>query len=67
MLDQEDFSAERAAYASPFKIGEIVAHPVFGEGVIIAANKDYTSFDVQFDSGAIRTLRAGFIQLVDLP
>ena len=67
VLDQEDFSAERAAYASPFKIGEIVAHPVFGEGVIIAANKDYTSFDVQFDSGAIRTLRAAFIKPADLP
>jgi len=67
VLDQEDFSAERAAYASPFKVGDIVTHPVFGEGVIVAANKDYTSFDVQFDSGAIRTLRAGFISLADLP
>ena len=67
VLDQEDFSAERAAYASPFKIGEIVVHPVFGEGVIIAANKEYTSFDVQFDSGSIRTLRAAFIKPADLP
>jgi len=48
-------------------VGDIVTHPVFGEGVIVAANKDYTSFDVQFDSGAIRTLRAAFISLADLP
>ena len=67
VLDQEDFSAERAAYASPFHVGDIVKHAVFGEGVIVSANKDFTSFDVQFDSGAIRTLRAGFIQLADLP
>jgi DNA helicase-2/ATP-dependent DNA helicase PcrA len=67
VLDQEDFSAERAAYASPFHVGDIVRHAVFGEGVIVSANKDFTSFDVQFDSGAIRTLRAGFIQLADLP
>ena len=67
VLDQEDFSAERAAYQSPFHVGDIVRHAVFGEGVIVSANKDFTSFDVQFDSGAIRTLRAGFIQLADLP
>ncbi len=67
VLDQENFSAERAAYQSPFHVGDIVRHAVFGEGVIVSANKDFTSFDVQFDSGAIRTLRAGFIQLADLP
>ena len=67
VLDQEDFGAERAAYASPFKVGDLVTHPVFGEGVIVAANKDYTSFDVRFDSGAIRTLRAGFLSQADLP
>ncbi len=67
VLDQEDFSAERAAYASPFHVGDIVRHAVFGEGVIVSANKDFTSFDVQFDSGAIRTLRASFITLADLP
>ena len=67
VLDQEDFSAERAAYQSPFHVGDIVTHAVFGEGVIVAANKDFTSFDVQFDSGAIRTLRASFLSLADLP
>ncbi|MBQ9701783.1 MAG: ATP-binding domain-containing protein, partial [Bacteroidales bacterium] len=67
VLDQEDFSAERAAYASPFHVGDTVTHPVFGEGVIVGANKDYTSFDVQFDSGAIRTLRSGFLSQADLP
>lgn len=67
VLDQENFDQDRAEYNSPFKVGELVKHPVFGEGVIVAANKDYTSFDVQFDSGAIRTLRAGFIILSDLP
>ena len=67
VLDQENFDQDRAEYNSPFKVGELVKHPVFGEGVIVAANKDYTSFDVQFDSGAIRTLRAGFISLSDLP
>ena len=66
-MDQENFDQDRAEYNSPFKVGELVKHPVFGEGVIVAANKDYTSFDVQFDSGAIRTLRAGFISLSDLP
>ena len=67
VLDEESFDAERAAWESPFHVGDIVTHPVFGEGVVIAANKDCTSFDVQFDSGAIRTLRAAFIKLADLP
>ena len=66
-LDEMDFEGERAVYESPFKVGDIVTHPVFGEGVILSANKDCTSFDVQFDSGAIRTLRAAFIHLADLP
>ena len=67
VLDEESFEAERAAYQSPFQLGDAVCHPVFGEGVIVAANKDFTSFDVQFDSGAVRTLRAGFIRPADLP
>jgi DNA helicase-2/ATP-dependent DNA helicase PcrA len=66
-IDSIDFSADRAELQSPFHVGAPVTHPVFGEGVIVSANKDFTSFDVQFDSGAIRTLRAGFIQLADLP
>ena len=64
----EDFEAERADYnSSPFQLGDTVTHPVFGEGRIVGANKDYTSFDVQFDNGALRTLRAGFFRQSDLP
>ena len=63
----DDFEAERADYhASPFKMGDLVTHPVFGEGCIVGANKDHTSFDVQFDNGALRTLRAGFLKPSDL-
>ena len=63
----DDFGAERADYLSPFKAGEVVRHPVFGEGVVLAGNKDGTSFDVRFDSGAVRTLRAAFLKQADLP
>jgi DNA helicase-2/ATP-dependent DNA helicase PcrA len=57
----EDFEAERSEYQSPFKVGDIVRHPVFGEGVILSANRDFTSFEVRFDNGSTRTLRAGFL------
>lgn len=68
VLDQEDFfREERDEYNSPFKEGDLVTHPVFGEGRIVGANKDFTSFDVQFDNGVLRTLRAGFLQQSDLP
>ena len=68
VLDQEDyFESERAEYNSPFRVGDTVTHPVFGEGVILSANKDYSSFEVQFDSGTTRTLRAGFLKQADLP
>ncbi len=67
VLDQEDFTAERASYQSPFQVGDTVTHPVFGEGVIVGANRDFTSFEVKFDSGAVRTLRAGFLSQADLP
>ena len=64
----EDFEQERANYNdSPFQLGDTVTHPVFGEGKIVGANKDYTSFDVQFDNGVLRTLRAGFLKQSDLP
>ena len=64
----EDFEAERASYNdSPFQLGDTVTHPVFGEGKIVGANKDYTSFDVEFDNGALRTLRAAFLKQSDLP
>ena len=67
VLDEESFEGERAAYNSPFRPGDTVTHPVFGEGRIVAANKDYSSFDVEFDSGAVRTLRAAFLKQADLP
>ena len=68
VLDQEDyFESERAEYHSPFKVGDIVRHPVFGEGRIVSANKDFSSFEVQFDNGSTRTLRAGFLSQADLP
>ena len=35
--------------------------------VVAGANKDYTSFEVEFDSGSTRTLRAGFLKQSDLP
>ena len=64
----EDFEDERADYnSSPFHLGDTVTHPVFGEGRIVGANKDYTSFEVEFDSGSTRTLRAGFLKQSDLP
>ncbi len=64
----EDFEDERADYNdSPFHLGDTVIHPVFGEGRIVGANKDYTSFEVEFDTGSTRTLRAGFLRQSDLP
>jgi len=64
---EDDFEEERASYSSPFQLGDLVTHPLFGEGRIVGANKDFTSFDVQFGNGALRTLRAGFLKQVDLP
>lgn len=63
----DDFEEERAAYESPFHIGDTVLHPVFGEGVILSASKDYASFIIEFSSGATRTVRAPFLKLQDLP
>ena len=63
----DDFEEERAAYESPFHIGDTVLHPVFGEGVILSASKDYASFTIEFTSGATRTVRAPFLKLQDLP
>ena len=61
-----DFEEERAEYNSPFKVGDSVTHPVFGEGVIVSTNKDCSSFEVKFDNGSTRTLRAGFLKQSDL-
>ncbi len=63
----DDFEEERAAYESPFHIGDTVLHPVFGEGVILSASKDYASFTIEFSSGATRTVRAPFLKLQDIP
>ena len=63
----DDFEEERAAYESPFHIGDTVLHPVFGEGVILSASKDYASFTIEFSSGSTRTVRAPFLKLQDLP
>ena len=68
VLDQEDyFEKERDEFNSPFKVGETVNHPVFGEGVIVSANKDFSSFEVKFAGGNTRTLRAAFLKQSDLP
>ena len=68
VLDEEDyFEKERDEYNAPFKVGDIVRHPVFGEGKIVSANKDFSSFEVLFDSGSTRTLRSGFLSQADLP
>ena len=68
VLDQEDyFEKERNEYNSPFKEGDTVNHPIFGEGVIVSANKDFSSFEVRFDNGTTRTLRAAFLKQSDLP
>ena len=63
----DDFEEERAAYESPFHIGDSVHHPIFGEGVIRAASKDFASFTVEFSSGSTRNVRAPFLKLQDLP
>ena len=68
VLDQEDyFEKDREEYNSPFKVGDTVTHPVFGDGVIVSANKDCSSFEVKFDNGSTRTLRAAFLKQSDLP
>ncbi|MBQ6177255.1 MAG: UvrD-helicase domain-containing protein [Bacteroidales bacterium] len=66
-LDSVDFTEERAELKSPFHIGDTVTHTVFGEGVIRAANKDWTTFEVEFADGKVRSLRAAFLKLADLP
>lgn len=71
VLDEE-FSGRNldnalAEIDSPFKIGDSVVHDVFGEGVITAANKEFTSFEVKFHDGSTRTIRASFLKLSDMP
>ncbi|MBR4688139.1 MAG: ATP-binding domain-containing protein, partial [Bacteroidales bacterium] len=66
-IDSIDFTADRAELQSPFHIGDTVTHSVFGEGVITAANKEWTTFEVEFGDGKTRAIRAAFLKLADLP
>ncbi len=63
----DGFAADRAAYNSPFSLGETVVHDIFGEGVILSANDDFSSFQVRFSDGSTRFLRAPFLHRPDLP
>ena len=63
----DGFAAERAGWNSPFQIGTVVTHDIFGEGTIVAANKEWTTFEVKFSDGSTRHLRASFLRLGDLP
>ncbi len=65
--DSLDFTGDRAQWESPFRIGGTVIHAVFGKGVIRGANKDWTTFEVEFGDGKVRSLREGFLRLPDLP
>ena len=68
VLDEDEFDVGGTAREqSPFKVGDTVTHPVFGEGVIVSVNKDFSSFEVRFDSGSTRVLRSGFLKQADLP
>jgi len=67
LSDGDPLAAQRAEYDSPFKIGDSVVHEVFGEGVVIGASKDWTTFLVRFENGTERHLRAPFLRLSDLP
>ena len=40
---------------------------IFGEGKIVGANKESTTFEVRFADGQTRHLRATFLRPADLP
>ena len=63
----DPFAADRAAYNSPFQVGDTVCHAVFGEGCIRAANKEFTTFEVEFRDGSVRSIRSPFLSRPDLP
>ena len=65
--DADGFGVDRAAYNSPFQIGQTVSHAVFGAGTILSASDDFSTFRVQFADGSVRHLRASFLHLPDLP
>ena len=60
--DADSFAGERDEYASPFRIGDIVSHKVFGYGEILSASKDWSSFNVRFRDGSERQIRAFFLK-----
>ena len=60
--DADEFAGERDEYASPFRIGYIVSHKVFGYGEILSASKDWSSFNVRFRDGSERQIRAFFLK-----
>ena len=71
VLDEESFhdsfERERSDYLTPFKVGDVVCHSIFGEGKIVGANKESTTFEVRFADGQTRHLRATFLRPADLP
>ena len=58
----DSFAGERDEYASPFRIGDIVSHKIFGYGEILSASKDWSSFNVRFRDGSERQIRAFFLK-----
>ena len=63
----DSFERERSEYMTPFKVGDVVCHNIFGEGKIVGANKESTTFEVRFADGQTRHLRATFLRPADLP
>ena len=56
-----NISTKTNKYPSRF-LAEIRRDLVVTEGVIVSTNKDCSSFEVRFDSGSTRTLRAAFLK-----
>ncbi|MCI2107799.1 MAG: UvrD-helicase domain-containing protein [Bacteroidales bacterium] len=65
--DRDDFASERTEYDSPFEVGDVVVHNIFGVGTVVGVNKENTTFEVRFKDGDTRHLRADFLRLQDLP
>ena len=63
----DDFASERTEYDSPFEVGDVVVHNIFGVGTVVGVNKENTTFEVRFKDGDTRHLRADFLRLQDLP
>lgn len=62
-LPQDDGDASSGNH--PFEIGDTVVHRIFGEGTVIDADKEYSSFRVRFSDGQTRQIRASFLALSD--